>query len=411
MYNRATKGLTDMKYVIVLADGCADRPLPQLGGKTPLEAANTPNMDFFAENGALFNVKTVPDGMKPGSDVANLSVMGYDPRRFYTGRSPLEAASIGVELKPNQTAFRANTVTLSGEERYEDKTMLDYSAGEISTAESGELIRAVEAELGGGDIHFYPGVSYRHLFVWDNAPESFMLTPPHDISDKKIKDYLPSDPRILDIMKKSEKILANHPVNQKRRAEGKNPATSLWIWGEGKRPALASFSELYGVRGAVVSAVDLIKGIGILAGMKSIDVEGATGNLNTNFDGKAKAAADALLVDGLDLVYVHLEAPDECGHQGDAEGKKRSLELIDEKIIGYIKKRLDESGEDYRFMVLPDHPTPVSIKTHSGESVPCVIYTKGDGNATGCVYTEACAEKRGAVRTVGHELMGEFLRG
>ncbi len=411
MYNRATKGLTDMKYVIVLADGCADRPLPQFGGKTPLEAARTPNMDFFAENGSLFNVKTVPDGLKPGSDVANLSVMGYDPRRFYTGRSPLEAASIGVELKPNQTAFRANTVTLSDEENYEDKTMLDYSAGEITTDESGELIKAVEAELGGGDIHFYAGVSYRHLFVWDNAPESFALTPPHDISDRKIRDYLPSDPRILDIMKKSEKILANHPVNQKRRAEGKNPATSLWIWGEGKRPALASFSELYGVRGAVVSAVDLIKGIGILAGMKSIDVEGATGNLNTNFDGKARAAADALLKDGLDLVYVHLEAPDECGHQGDAEGKKRSLELIDEKIIGYIKKRLDESGEDYRFMVLPDHPTPVSIKTHSGESVPCVIYTKGDSKATGNVYTEACAEKRGAVRTVGHELMGEFLRG
>lgn len=398
-----------MKYVIVLADGCADRPLEVLGGKTPLEASKTPNMDFFAENGSLYFVKTVPDGLKPGSDVANLSVMGYDPHLYYTGRSPLEAASIGVELKENQTAFRANTVTLSGEENYEDKTMADYSAGEISTEESSQLLKAVEAELGGGDIHFYPGVSYRHLFVWDDAPESFKLTPPHDISDKKIKDYLPSDPRILDLMKKSEKILINHPVNQKRIAEGKNPATSLWIWGEGKKPALSEFETLYGVKGAVVSAVDLIKGIGILAGMKSIDVEGATGNINTNFDGKAKAAADALLNEGYDLVYVHLEAPDECGHQGDAEGKTRSLELIDEKIIGYIKSRLDESGEDYKFMVLPDHPTPVSIKTHSGESIPCVMYKKGESNKTGNIYTEACAEKNGAVRTVGHELMKEFL--
>ena len=399
----------NVKYVIVLADGCADRPLAELGNKTPLEAAYTPNMDGFADNGSLYFVKTVPEGMKPGSDVANLSVMGYDPRLYYTGRSPLEAASIGVELGPNQTAFRANTVTLSGEENYEDKTMVDYSAGEISTAESGQLLRAVEAELGGGGIHFYPGVSYRHLFVWDDAPESFKLTPPHDISDRKIKDYLPDNEVILDLMKKSEKILKNHPVNRKRVAEGKNPATSLWIWGEGKKPALSGFEELYGVKGAVVSAVDLIKGIGILAGMKSIDVEGATGNLRTNFDGKAKAAADALLKDGLDLVYVHLEAPDECGHQGDAEGKKRSLELIDEKIIGYIKKRLDESGEDYKFMVLPDHPTPVSIKTHSGESVPCVMYRKGEENRTGFVYTEACAEKNGAFRAVGHELMKEFL--
>lgn len=398
-----------MKYVIVLADGCADRPLEVLGGKTPLEAADIPNMDSFADKGSLFFVKTVPDGMKPGSDVANLSVMGYDPHLYYTGRSPLEAASIGVELKPNQTAFRANTVTLSDEEDYADKTMVDYSAGEISTAESTQLLKAVEAELGGGPIHFYPGVSYRHLFVWDDAPESFKLTPPHDISDRKVTDYLPDNEVILDLMKKSEKILKNHPVNQKRIAEGKNPATSLWIWGEGKKPALSSFEELYGVKGAVVSAVDLIKGIAILAGMKSIDVEGATGNLNTNFDGKAKAAADALLKDGCDLVYIHLEAPDECGHQGDAPGKKLSLELIDQKVIGYIKARLEESGEDYKFMVLPDHPTPVSIKTHSGESIPCVMYKKGEDNHTGHVYTEACAEENGAVVPVGHELMKKFL--
>ena len=398
-----------MKYVIVLADGCADRPVESLGGKTPLEAAYTPNMDSFADRGSLYFVQTVPTGMKPGSDVANLSVMGYDPHLYYTGRSPLEAASIGVELLPNQTAFRANTVTLSDEENYADKTMVDYSSGEITTVESSQLLQAVEAELGGGGIHFYPGVSYRHLFVWDDAPESFKLTPPHDISDKKVGPYLPDNEVILDLMKKSEKILREHPVNKARTAAGKNPATSLWIWGEGKKPALSSFEELYGVKGAVVSAVDLIKGIGILAGMRSIDVEGATGTLSTNFDGKAKAAADALLKEGCDLVYIHLEAPDECGHQGDAEGKKRSLELIDEKIIGYVKARLDESGEDYKFMVLPDHPTPVSIKTHSGESIPCVMYRRGEDNKTGCVYSEAGAEKHGQVRTVGHELMREFL--
>ena len=366
-------------------------------------------MDDFAENGRLFLVKTVPESLKPGSDVANLSVMGYDPLKCYTGRSPLEAASIGVKLTDSQTAFRANLVTLSDEENYEDKTMLDYSAGEISTAESRELMEYIEKNLGGGDIHFYPGVSYRHLFVWNNAPKSFTLTPPHDISDRKIKDYLPSDPHILELMKESEKLLRDHPVNKKRVAEGKNPATSMWIWGEGTRPSLESFSDVYGKKAAVVSAVDLIKGIAILAGMQSIDVEGATGNIDTNFDGKAKAAADALLSGGNDLVYVHLEAPDECGHQGDAPGKTRSLELIDEKVIGYIKKRLDESGEDYAFMVLPDHPTPVSTKTHSRESIPCVMYKKGMDNKTGHKFTEEYARKYGEHVDTGWHLMKKFL--
>ena len=398
-----------MKYVIVLTDGRADLPIESLGGLTPLEKSITPNMDDFAENGRLFLVKTVPESLKPGSDVANLSVMGYDPLKCYTGRSPLEAASIGVKLTDSQTAFRANLVTLSDEENYEDKTMLDYSAGEISTTESRELMEYIEKNLGGGDIHFYPGVSYRHLFVWNNAPKSFTLTPPHDISARKIKDYLPSDPRILELMKESEKLLRDHPVNKKRVAEGKNPATSMWIWGEGTRPSLESFSDVYGKKAAVVSAVDLIKGIAILAGMQSIDVEGATGNIDTNFDGKAKAAADALLGGGNDLVYVHLEAPDECGHQGDAPGKTRSLELIDEKVIGYIKKRLDESGEDYAFMVLPDHPTPVSTKTHSRESIPCVMYKKGMDNKTGHKFTEEYARKYGERVDTGWHLMKKFL--
>ena len=366
-------------------------------------------MDYFASNGDIYLVKTVPDSLKPGSDVANLSVMGYNPLDCYTGRSPLEAASIGVTLADNQTAFRANLVTLSDEENYEDKTMLDYSSGEISTEESRVLMAEIEKELGGGDIHFYGGVSYRHLFVWENAPESFTLTPPHDISDRKIKDYLPSDTRILDLMKKSEKILKNHPINQKRIAEGKNPATSMWIWGEGTKPALANFYETYRKKGAVVSAVDLIKGIAILAGMNSIDVAGATGNIHTNFDGKAKAAADALLNDGADLVYVHLEAPDECGHQGDAEGKVRSLELIDEKVIGYIKARLEEAGEDYAFLVMPDHPTPIATKTHSREAVPCVIYKKGDNKGNGLRFIEKDAREHGTALSDGYKIMSIFL--
>ncbi len=398
-----------MKYVVVLTDGAGDYPVDALGGKTPLEASKTPNMDFFASEGKLFLVKTVGEGLKPGSDVANLSVMGYNPYEYYTGRSPLEAASIGVDLSETQTAFRANTVTLSDEEKYEDKTMVDYSAGEITTEESRELILAVKEALFGGDIDLFPGVSYRHLFTWDNAPEKFALTPPHDISDRKIKDYLPDNERILDLMKKSEAVLKDHPVNKKRIAEGKNPATSIWVWGEGKKPLLSSFEEKYGLKGAVVSAVDLIKGIGILAKMNSIDVEGVTGNLHTNFDGKAKAAADALLKDDCDLVYVHLEAPDECGHQGDATGKVKSLELIDEKIIGYIKNELDKANEDYIFMVLPDHFTPIAIKTHSAENVPCIVYRKGDCNHTGYTYTEKCADEHGEFIEIGHELMQKFI--
>ncbi len=398
-----------MKYVVILTDGCADLPLDCLGNMTPLEKSNTPNMDYFASNGSLYLVKTVPDTLKPGSDVANLSVMGYNPLDCYTGRSPLEAASIGVKLEDNQTAFRANLVTLSDEEDYSQKTMLDYSSGEITTEESTALMQEIEKQLGGGDFHFYPGVSYRHLFVWTDAPKEFTLTPPHDISDRKVTEYLPSDEKILEFMKKSEAVLRNHPVNLKRIAEGKNPATSMWIWGEGTRPSLESFEALYNKKGAVVSAVDLIKGIAILAGMNSIDVEGATGNIHTNFDGKAKAAADALLEGGADLVYVHLEAPDECGHQGDAEGKTRSLEIIDEKVIGYIKQRLDDAGEDYAFLVMPDHPTPVSTKTHSRERVPAVIYKKGDSKNTGLRFIESDAEAHGEKIEVGYTIMKKFL--
>lgn len=399
-----------MKYVVVLADGCADLPLDELDGKTPLEAAKTPYMDKFASDGALLLVKTVPDGIKPGSDVANLSVLGYDPGKCYTGRSPLEAASMGVEIRADQTAFRANLVTLSDEKAYAQKTMLDYSAGEISTAESGELIKEIEKRLGESDLRFYPGVSYRHLCVWDNAPDKFDLTPPHDISGKKIAGHLPGNERLLAIMRKSEALLTNHPINRQRRARGKNPATSLWIWGDGKRPKLPLFYDKFHVGAAVVSAVDLIKGIAVLTGMQSISVEGATGNLDTNFAGKAKAAAQALLSGGKDLVYVHIEAPDECGHHGDAPGKVKSLELIDSIVIGSLVRALEESGEDYSIMVLPDHPTPVSTRTHSSDPVPCAIYRKGDKNNGAQAFTEKDARSFGKRFDRGWELMAFFLQ-
>ena len=402
-----------MKYVVVLGDGMADYAVDEFGGKTILEIAEKPNMDYMAKHGEMGLVKTVLDGMKPGSDVANLSVMGYDTRKCYSGRSPLEAASIGVKLKDNDVTFRTNLVTLSDEENYEDKTMLDYSAGEISTEEAAELIAAVEDALHTDMIHFYSGVSYRHLLVWEGGSTKVSLTPPHDISDKKIDGHLPEGEgadKLLEMMKKSEEILKNHPVNKKRVAEGKNPANSIWIWGEGTKPQLENFKDKYGLDGSVISAVDLIKGIAICAGMNSIDVEGANGNYNTNFDGKAKAALDALL-SGSDFVYVHLEGPDECGHQGDAEHKKLAVEKIDEKIIGYLRKNLEERGIDYKMLVLPDHPTPIKLKTHVSDPVPYIIYDSRKSADGKLDYTEKNAKQTGIYIDKGHELMEHFLKG
>lgn len=401
-----------MKYVVVLGDGMADYAVDEFGGKTILEIAEKPNMDYMAKHGEMGLVKTVLDGMKPGSDVANLSVMGYDTRKCYSGRSPLEAASIGVKLKDNDVTFRTNLVTLSDEENYEDKTMLDYSAGEISTEEAAELIAAVEDALHTDMIHFYSGVSYRHLLVWEGGSTKVSLTPPHDISDKKIDGHLPEGEgadKLLEMMKKSEEILKNHPVNKKRVAEGKNPANSIWIWGEGTKPQLENFKDKYGLDGSVISAVDLIKGIAICAGMNSIDVEGANGNYNTNFDGKAKAALDALL-SGSDFVYVHLEGPDECGHQGDAEHKKLAVEKIDEKIIGYLRKNLEERGIDYKMLVLPDHPTPIKLKTHVSDPVPYIIYDSCKSADGKLDYTEKNAKQTGIYIDKGHELMEHFLK-
>lgn len=401
-----------MKYIVVLGDGMADRAIPQFDGKTVLDVANKPNMDYMSENGELGMVKTVPEGMKPGSDVANLSVLGYDVRNCYTGRSPLEAASIGVNLKDNDVTFRANLVTLSDDEPFENKVMVDYSAGEISTAEAKELILAVEKELHTDFIHFYNGVSYRHLLVWTGGSTNVNLTPPHDISDKKIGEYLPkgdNSDKLLELLKRSNEILKNHPINQKRIKEGKRPATSLWFWGEGTKPQIELFSKKFGIKGSMISAVDLLKGIAICAQMKSIDVAGATGNWDTNFDGKAQAAFDTLTKDDADFVYIHMEAPDECGHQGDAEKKKLSVELIDEKVVGFLKTTLENHNIDYKMMILPDHPTPISTKTHASEPVPYIIYSSKGNNASGLCYNEDNGKKTGIYFDSGVELMRHFL--
>lgn len=401
-----------MKYIVVLGDGMADYAVDEFGGKTILDVAKKPNIDFMSEHGELGTVKTVLDGMKPGSDVANLSVMGYDTKKCYSGRSPLEAASIGVVLKDTDITFRTNLVTLSDEADYEDKTMLDYSAGEISTEEAAELIAAVEKELHTEYAHFFAGVSYRHLLVWDNGSKNVTLTPPHDISDKKITDYLPKGDNaeeLLSLMKKSEAILKNHPVNKKRIEAGKNPATSIWVWGEGSKPQLENFYDKYKLKASVISAVDLIKGIAKCADMKSIDVEGATGNWDTNFDGKAQAALDTLIKDGADFVYIHMEAPDECGHQGNAEKKKLSVELIDEKVVGFLKEKLTEAGVDYKMLILPDHPTPIKLKTHVSDPVPYIIYDSRKDYGSGLTYNEDNAKNTGIYIDKGHNLMKHFI--
>ncbi len=389
----------------------ADYPVDFFDGKTILEVAKKPTIDYMCAHGELGMVKTVQDGMKPGSDVANLSVMGYDTRECYSGRSPLEAASIGVEMKDDDVTFRTNLVTLSDEENYEDKTMLDYSAGEITTEEANELINAVAEELNTDKIKFYAGISYRHLCVWNGGSTNVDMTPPHDISDKKIADHLPKGDGadvFLEMMKKSEKILKEHPVNKARAAAGKNPATSIWPWGEGTKPQLENFEEKFGLKGSVISAVDLIKGIAKCAGMNSIDVEGATGNCETNWDGKAQAALDAIL-DGSDFVYLHMEAPDEMGHQGAPEKKKFAVETIDAKVVKFLKDELEKRGIDYKMLIMPDHPTPISLKTHVSDPVPYVIYDSTKELDTGLSYTEENGKKTSLYIEKGYTLMNHFL--
>jgi len=402
-----------LKYVVVLGDGMADYPIPELGNKTPLSYARTPNLDFLASRGKMGMVKTVPDGMPPGSDVANLSVMGYDPARYYTGRSPLEAMAMGVELEPGDVAFRCNLVTLSEEREFAQKTMVDYSSDEITSAESSQLIAAVKERFDSDEIRFYPGVSYRHLMVWKNGPLDVELTPPHDISDRVIAEYLPrgkGSEVLLSLMQESNLFLPSHPVNLARVKRGLRPATSLWFWGHGTKPALPLFADKYGLGGSVIAAVDLTKGIGVCAGLKMVNVPGATGNINTDFRGKARAALKEL-EEGKDFVYIHVEAPDEAGHRGELETKIKAIEEIDEKVIGELLSGLAKFGE-YRLMVLPDHPTPLSVRTHTAEEVPFVIFdSRQYYPSKASTYDEASARSTGLRFEKGHELMDYFIKG
>lgn len=363
-----------MKYVIVLGDGMADRPIDELGGMTPLEYAQTPQMDALAAAGEIGMVHTIPEGMSPGSDTANLSVLGYDPKIYYSGRSPLEALSIGVDMKPTDVSLRCNIVTLSEkEENFEDKKILDHSSGEISTEEAAILIDAVKKELETDIYKFYVGTSYRHLLIWQQG-QVVDLTPPHDVLGQTVGQYLPEDAVLKEMMKKSYDILVNHPINVERKKKGQNPANACWFWGAGTRPSLSSFQEKTGLKGAMISAVDLLKGIAVGASMKNISVEGANGGLNTNYEGKAQAAVDALTKEDCDFVYVHLEAPDEMGHQGSVERKVQAIENLDARVIAPIKAGLEQAGAEFRMLVMPDHPTPISLRTHTGDSVPYLLY-------------------------------------
>ncbi len=402
-----------MKYLVMLCDGMADEPSEVLGGKTPMELANKPMMEKLAKAGEVGLARTVEDGMSPGSDVANLAVLGYDAKKYYSGRSPLEAASIGIDLKDTDVTFRCNLVTLSDEENYEDKTILDYCADDISTEEARKIIETVEEELGDEEFKFYSGVSYRHCLVWDNGnAKPGKLTPPHDITGKAIKEYLPTDvakEKLLPLMKKSYEFLKDHPVNKEREARGKRPANSIWLWGEGTKPLLDSFEKLYGVTGSMISAVDLLKGIAICAKMRSVDVDGATGYIDTNFEGKANAAIEEFK-NGAELVYVHVEAPDECGHRFEAENKVKSIELIDKKVLTPIVEALKGMDEDFAVLVCPDHPTPLNTKTHSRTPVPYLIYrSNAEINSGVEKFTEAQAMKTGVFVEKGYTLMNRFL--
>ncbi len=401
-----------MKYVVVLYDGMADYPVPALGGKTPMMVAKKPNFDRMAKHGTVGLVRTVAPGLTPGSDVANLSVMGYDPCLYYTGRSPLEAVSMGINLSDTDVALRCNLVTLSDEEDYSEKTMVDYCAGDISSEEAAEIIKTVEEKLGNDIFAFYSGVSYRHCLVWHGGKtEIGKLTPPHDISGRKIGGYLNKNPDaagLLELMEKSCEILKDHPVNLKRISEGKRPANAIWLWGQGSRPSLPSFEKLYGVKGSVISAVDLLKGIGICAGMNTPDVEGATGYIDTNFEGKAQKAVEEL-ENGSDFVYIHIEAPDECGHRNEPENKVKAIELIDSRVLPIVLEAL-EKYDDYKVMILPDHPTPIVTGTHASDPVPFMIYHKKDEKDSGVdSINEETASKTGIFIEEGPSLMGRFL--
>ena len=406
-----------MKYIILLGDGMADRPRADLGGRTCLQTARTPNLDGLATRGQVGMVRTVPLGFPPGSDVANLSVMGYDPLKYYTGRSPLEAASIGVPLAPEDVAYRCNLVTLRisspgpAGERRRNAVMEDFSAGHISTQEARSLIEEIERKLGSDQLRFYPGVSYRHLMVWKGGKDRIECTPPHDIQDRDIADYLPAgegEDIINGLMEASVPMLTTHPVNKARTEQGKRPANSIWLWGQGRRPSMPTFQEKYGLEGAVISAVDLTKGIGVYAGFEVINVPGATGWIDTNYVGKAEHALFALKT--RDIVYLHVEAPDEAGHTGDLQNKIKAIEDFDELIVGNIIEGMKQFDE-YRILALPDHPTPLEIRTHSGEPVPFVLYdSRNERTGDAIAYCEGIAARKDVLFfEEGYMLMDHFL--
>ncbi len=401
-----------MKYLVVLCDGMADYPVDALGGKTPLEVADTPNMDKFAKKATVGMMKTVQDNMKPGSDVANLSVLGYDPQKYYTGRSPLEAGSIGIDMKPTDVSLRCNLVTVSDEPDYTDRTLIDYCADDISTEEARILIEAVQHELGSETFRFYSGVSYRHCLIWDHGTTNLGgLTPPHDITGKPVREYLPlchseNAAPLYDLMVRSYDVLRNHPINQERIARGRRPANSIWLWGEGIRASLDPFYKKYGLHASMISAVDLLRGIGKFADMDVINVDGVTGYIDTNFDGKA-AAAIAEFERGQDFVYVHIEAPDECGHRGEMDNKAKSISLIDKKILGPVTDALAKMG-DFKVLVTPDHATPLSIRTHVNGPIPFFIYNSTCEHKGVETFNEKTAATTGLYVDPGYRMMTKF---
>lgn len=397
-----------MKYIIVLGDGMADEPLEELGDKTCLAYAKTPVMDKLAPLSEIGLVKTIPDGMKPGSDTANLAVLGYDPKKYYSGRSPLEALSIGVPMKDTDIAIRCNIVSISEEEDvFEEKTIIDHSSDEISTEDAAVLLKAVSEELQNETYQFYVGTSYRHCLIWDKG-EVVELTPPHDVLGQTIGRYLPEDAKLREMMKKSYEILKDHPINLERKRQGKNPANCCWFWGAGTKPMLSSFTKKNHKTGVMISAVDLLKGIAIGAGMKVIKVEGANGGLHTNYEGKADAAVQALK-DGFDFAYIHVEAPDEMGHQGSAGRKIESIEYLDERVIGRVVSKLEEAGMDFRLLVMPDHPTPICKRTHTADPIPYMLYDSTEPGTQGLLYNEETGKNSGIYIENGYTLIDRLF--
>ena len=394
-----------MKYIVVLGDGMADLPIEELNQKTPLAYANTKTMDALSKKAEIGLVHTIPEGMKPGSDTANLSVLGYDPKIYYSGRSPLEALSIGVPMKETDIAIRCNIVTISEEDvPFEEKTIIDHSSSEISTEDCAVLLKAVMDELQNETYQFYVGTSYRHCLIWDKG-QVVELTPPHDVLGRVVKEYLPNDKVLYEMMKKSYDILVNHPINVERKKQGLNPANCCWFWGAGTKPMLSSFEEKTGKKGMMVSAVDLLKGIAVGASMGVVEVEGANGGLHTNYAGKVDAALKTITQDGYDFVYIHVEAPDEMGHQGSVERKVQAIEYLDEKVIKPIVDALDKENVDFRMLVLPDHPTPICVRTHTSDSVPYMLYDSTMLLDKTWNYNEAEAKESGNFIEKGHEII------